>query len=469
MFEPYTLTTMLLGGGLVASSGALIAQAGGKRRAVRAAAERVAQTEQKAAGVQSAHGHELAKAQATYERELKTVREQAATNWDWCQAVVAEARHLAERRLPALVDTVVRGYEGVAAPGLLHQGFAGTAVEEAYVAAEALVREALETSKVRTGRSARAGVRGMADEAQAYLTRLQMKIDEELGRHPAAGAYHQGLTDIDHAATLALHQLQRLRVLAGSWPGLQRANATFREVIESARGRIPAYDRVRYTYLPDTGELYVEGRVAEPIIVALAELMANAAAYSSDSVEVYVQQVRVGVSIVVQDAGLGMNSSQRAAAERLLSHRAVMDVTELGDERKLGFAVVGRLSHDYAFRVDVGSPSATGGVKAVLLVPAALLGDAPAEEFLAVRSARERSWRQVEDPADVPAALSTAAGLPKRQPRAAPAARTSAPTQEALTDTTDPAELDAGFARLGEALSAGYADPTPPKDDSDDL
>jgi hypothetical protein len=186
-------------------------------------------------------------------------------------------------------------------------------------------------------------------------------------------------------------------------------------------------------------------------------------------VEVYVQRVQVGYSIVVQDAGLGMNSSQRAAAEHLMAHRAVMDVTELGDERKLGFAVIGRLAHDYAFRVDVSSPSANGGVKAVLLVPTPLLGDAPTEEFVDARPARTRAWQQSEEPMDARPKLSTVAGLPKRQPRAAPAARTAAPTQEALTDTTDPAVLGAGFARMSEALSAGYADPTTSKDNSDDL
>jgi anti-sigma regulatory factor (Ser/Thr protein kinase) len=450
VITPNLVVEVLLGGSLAVTSGALVAQTRGRRSAVRArhaAEERVAQTEQDAA-------RRLEEVEAAAAGELEALRGQVATNWRCYQDAVDEARHLVGQRLPALVDTEVRRYEGVSVPGLLHPEFKGTDVEEIHAAAEVFVREALETTRAKTGRAARAGVRGMADEAQALLTRLQIRIDEELNRHPAASVYHQSLTDIDHVCTLALHQLQRLRILAGSWPGLQRANATFREIVESARGRIGPYDRVSYTYRPDVGEVYVEGRVVEPVTVALAELMANATAYSSDKVEVYVQQVQVGYLVAVQDAGLGMNPSQRAYAERLLSHRTIMDVTELADERKLGFAVIGRLANDYNFRVDVGSPSASGGVKAVLLVPGSLLGEAPAaaEKVLEARSAHAKS----QGPAPDRPQLSTAAGLPKRQPRAA-SARPSTPTQEALTETADPKALDAGFARMREALSEGYA------------
>ncbi|MFI0219786.1 hypothetical protein [Streptomyces lydicus] len=53
---------------------------------------------------------------------------------------------------------------------------------------------------------------------------------------------------------------------------------------------------MNYTYLPDVGKKYVEGRVVEPIAVALAELMINATTYSSDEVTVYVQQVQPAIA-----------------------------------------------------------------------------------------------------------------------------------------------------------------------------
>ncbi|WP_051723426.1 ATP-binding protein [Streptomyces albus] len=458
MIESHLLPELFLGGGLAATLAALVHQTRGRQR--------------------------LKQAKAAVEEQSERARQRAELERYANRAAESEARHLVERRLPAVVDVEARGHPGVVVPGLLEPDLKGTPVDSAYSAAEDLVREAVAITRESIGRDARAGVRGIADEAQTYLVRLQMKIDEELDKYPAAGAYHQSLTDIDHFATRALHTLQRLRILAGSWPGVQRANCTFREIVESARGRIDAYDRVSFTYLPRTAELFVEGRVVEPVTVALTELLNNATSYSSDQVTVYVQEVQSGYSIVVEDTGLGMNVFQREEAERLLRQSTVMDVTNLRDERQLGFAIVGRLAGDYGFRADVGAPSAGGGVKAVILVPGALMGDAP-DDTGAVRIGPdagsagraaaavrpETPGPAAPDPVPVPSPapvdgrgtpaeppLSTESGLPKRRRRGR--TRTpEGPSQEAASDTTDPDTLAAGFDQMRRALSAGYAAP----------
>ncbi|WP_327153244.1 histidine kinase [Streptomyces tubercidicus] len=459
---PHVVAEIALGGGLTAVSGALALQTRGKRQAVR--------------GLQAAEGR-ASEAEAATEREVSEIRRQAADeqkgvqeqlvmNWQWFEASRQELRHLVEQRLPAVVDAEARRHPGIIVPGLANPVLAGTEFEKFHQAVVEMVCGAVAETREGIGRSARAGLRGTADEVQTFLTKLQMRIDEELDKHSQASTYHQSLTDIDHFATRSLHMLQRLRILAGSWPGTQRANATFREIIESARGRIGPYDRVNYTYLPDVGEKYVEGWVVEPIAVALAELMINATTYSSDEVAVYVQPVQVGYRIVVEDAGLGMNSFQIADAERLLSQKVLLDVTCLEDERKLGFAVIGRLAHDYKFRVDVGGPSASGGVKAGLLVPSALMGEppkaaepehAPAPRSAPVAAPEPEAPPQppVEAPG-VPVPLTTVSGLPKRRPRKL-MRPPQAPTQEALTDSADPEALTAGFNSLNQAFRTGYA------------
>ncbi|WP_449065253.1 hypothetical protein, partial [Planomonospora algeriensis] len=61
--------------------------------------------------------------------------------------------------------------------------------------------------------------------------------------------------------------------------------------------------------------------------------------------------------------------------------------------------------------------------------------------------------------AEAAAPLTTTLGLPKRQPkdpRATP--RLSPPSQEALTDSGDPAALAEGFEQMRRALSEGYGD-----------
>ncbi|MBG0817563.1 ATP-binding protein [Planomonospora sp. ID82291] len=502
----HVVAEVLLSSGLAAACGALVVRTRGRNAAVRA--RRTAEDEVVKARIEAAR--DLEKAQLRFAQDTEELRRQITVNAEWYQTALEETRHLVGQRLPAALDAEARSGSDAVVPGLLHPLLKGTPFEELHQAAEDLLREALQSTRAGVGRAARAGVRGMADEAQAFLTRLQIKIDEELDRHPAASAYHQSLIDIDHVATRSLHAVQRLRILTGSWPGTQRADCTFREIVESARGRIGPYDRVEHTYLPEVGELFVEGRVVEPIVVALTELLANATDYSSDPVGVYVQRVQAGYRIVVEDTGLGMNHFQRTAAERMLAHRAVFDVTTLEDERRLGFAVIGRLTHDYGFRVDVSAPSAGGGVKAVLVVPddlmsrsaaeapsppaareapsappagplgvpgvpgvpglpdtaglpdtvglpGALAGSAAGAAPTAGSASAEHTGHPGPAEADLP--LTTVLGLPKRQPkdpRAAP--RPSSPSQEALTDSGDPAALAEGFEQMRRALSAGYGD-----------
>ncbi|MFD3422425.1 histidine kinase [Streptomyces decoyicus] len=463
---PHVVAEIALSGGLGAVSGALVLQTRGKRQAIRG---RLA-AEEHAAQAEEATGRKMVEIRQQAATEQEELQKQLATIWQWYQAARKEFHHLVEQRLPAVVDTEARQHPGIIVPGLASPVLSGTEFDKLHQAVVEMVCKAVALTREGIGRSARAGVRGTADEVQTFLTKLQMKIDDELGKYSQASDYHQSLIEIDHFATRALHTVQRLRILAGSWPGTQRANATFREIIESARGRIGPYDRVNYTYLPDVGEQYVEGRVVEPIAVALAELMINATTYSSDEVTVYAQRVQAGYRIVVEDTGLGMNPYQLADAERLLSHKVLLDAVSLEDERKLGFAVIGRLTHDYKFRVDVGGPSASGGVRAVLLVPSALMGEPPntAEPehapvapsapvaALAAPATEPPAYPPVEVTAP-PAPRTTASGLPKRTPRnlAPPPQR---PTQEALTDSADPDALTAGFDSLNQAFRTGYED-----------
>ncbi|WP_051842879.1 MULTISPECIES: sensor histidine kinase [Streptomyces] len=461
---PHVVAEIALGGGLTAVSGALVLQTRGKRQAIRG---RLA-AEERAAKAEAATDQRVGEVRRQAAAKQEALQEQLTTNWHWYEAVREEFHHLVEQRLPAVLDVEARRHPGVLVPGLASEMLSGTEFDKFHQAVVEMVRETVTVTREGIGRSARAGVRGTADEVQTFLTKLQMKIDEELGKHSQASAYHQSLIEIDHFATRALHMVQRLRILAGSWPGTQRANATFREIIESARGRIGPYDRVNYTYLPDVGEQYVEGRVVEPIAVALAELMINATTYSSDEVTVYVQRVQAGYRIVVEDTGLGMNPYQLADAERLLSHKVLLDAAGLEDERKLGFAVIGRLSYDYKFRVDVGAPSASGGVKAVLLVPSALMGEPPKTvepehapvapsapvAALAAPAPEPPAHPPVEATAR-PAPRTTVSGLPKRTPRNL-MPPPQGPTQEALTDSADPDALTAGFDSLNQAFRTGY-------------
>ncbi|MEU4077604.1 ATP-binding protein [Streptomyces venezuelae] len=376
-------------------------------------------------------------------------------------ALEAEVRHFAEKTMPAMVDVLARGHRGVPVPGLSQEHLAGTVIDQAHQAVIRLLREAVAVTRDQIGRTARSSVRDMIDEAQTGLQRCQMRVMEEMERHPDGTAYHQSLMNVDHLVTQSLHTLQRMRILTGSWPGLQRADCTVHEIVESARGRISDYLRVNYTYEQRTGETYLEGRVVEPVTVALTELLSNATAFSDGKVFVEVQAFQTAYCIVVDDGGLNMNPFQRESAARQLGQREVLDVTTVQDTSQLGFAVIGRLAGEYGFSADVTSTSPYGGVRAVLRIPLDLFGRGPShEEIEADRQAATARVGHMPLPAEAAAAAGAAdatpaqptasGGLPQRRRRSPTAPAPAPSSQPAPAD--DPDVFSAGFAQLGRTI-----------------
>ncbi|WP_188196662.1 ATP-binding protein [Nonomuraea sp. SYSU D8015] len=396
------------------------------------------------------------------EQEAQTAKAQAATGWQWYHAAVAEVEQLCDR-LSAITDIEAREYADVTVPGLRHPGFAGQPLHKHLHTTEELLREAVQITRTRIAASARAGVRSTADEVQMFLTRLQIKIDEALNQFSPDSPYTQSLIGIDHEATLARHSVQRLRILAGSWPGAQWGDLTFREIVEGARGRIGPHDRVTYLYRRQEGEALVEGRIAEPITVVLAELLANATSYSSGPVEVRINEMSTGYRIEVEDNGLGMNAFQLEAAERLLSQRTILDVASLKDESKLGFAIIGRLASEFGISVSVSHRSTYGGVKATCLIPRAFITPAPPAQEPAEPAVAPHPAQPAQDqplaavsPSTANGNATTPLGLPRRRRRtdAVPSSPGLLP-QEAITDTLTPEDASDGFARLQNALRQG--------------
>jgi signal transduction histidine kinase len=428
MLDPQVTTAVILGAGFAVTSAGLLAQTRAKR------------------------------ALAAHCTRLEKQRETDSTH---LAALETEVRHFAEVTMPAMVDVLARGHRGVPVPGLSQEPLAGTVVDHAHQAVRRLLHEAVAVTREQIGRTARASVRDMIDEAQTGLQRCQMRVIEEMERHPDGTAYHQSLMSFDHLVTQSLHTLQRMRILTGSWPGLQRADCTVREIVESARGRISNYQRITYTYEPRTGETWLEGRVVEPVTVALTELLSNATAFSDGKVFVEVQAFQTGYCIVVNDGGLNMNPFQREEAARQLGQREVLDVTTVQDTGQLGFAVIGRLAGEYGFSADVTSTSPYGGVRAVLRIPLELFGSGPtAEEIEADRQAATARAGQhmplhvgaaVAGAADATPAHATASGgLPRRRRRSPAAAAPARDSEPAPAD--DPDAFSAGLAQLGRTI-----------------
>ncbi|MGW5445302.1 ATP-binding protein [Streptomyces asiaticus] len=284
-----------------------------------------------------------------------------------------EAQHLVEHRLPAVVAHLWRGQEATV-PGLLHAGLAGTRFADAQDAVVRLVADAGNVAGQWAEKTAQAAAKEVSRSVQALVNEQQRAVSNLLERHDNPLVLADAMA-IDHASGQLGRRAQVLGMLTGSWPGRQRVAAPVLDVVRAGAGRIRDYGRVEVI-----GELplSVVSRAVEPVALAVAELLDNAARHSEPSSKVLVGFVKgSGVSIVIDDAGVGLKPEDRAWAARFLPGQEPVLLTQLRHPFRLGFAAVGMLAARYGFRASVDSTSPFGGTRAVIHLPEALLTAPP--------------------------------------------------------------------------------------------
>ncbi|MGP4003168.1 ATP-binding protein [Streptomyces sp. 8N706] len=310
-----------------------------------------------------------------------------------------EARHLVEVRLPAVADAQ---HDLAIVPGLLDQRLAGTAYAHSLERVVHLFSGAADQARTRADHSAKAALKSAMRALQGLANEQQLSISDMQDRHDNPHVL-QDLLEIDHANSQFGRRAQAIAVLCGSWPGRQRAASSLVDVVRGATSRIRDYRRVEVHSRVEVG---VVSRAVEPVVLAVAELLDNAARHSQPNtmVEVGIQPAHNGTSVVIDDAGVGMDVREVQEADKKLSGRQDIDINRLGDPPQFGFAVIGVLAARYGFSVSVDTRSPYGGVRAVLFLPNALLTSVSSDEPAAAPAV------QVEE--------SLASGLPQRKPRA---------------------------------------------------
>lgn len=375
----------------------------------------------------------------------RRLRKQLAVAEDRLRARDAEVQHLADVRLPVLQEADHFG--PAPAPGLLDPRMAGTDFALSLQRVVNRFGEAVRTAQARADTSAKATLKAAMRALQALANEQQLSITDMQERHHSP-AILQDLLEIDHANSQFGRRAQAIAVLCGSWPGRQRAASPLVDVVRGAKSRVRDYRRIEIHTRVD---IDVVSRAVEPVVLAVAELLDNAARHSqpNTSVEVNIRPAHNGTCIVIDDAGVGMDAREVEEAARRLSGREDIDINRLGDPPQFGFAVVGVLAARYGFSVSVDSQSPYGGVRAVVLLPSNLLTRAkPAEAAPAKREVRPApaapapsapqapvETRREPAPAARPsqpapsavAPESTAGGLPKRRRRTASEGTTPAP------------------------------------------
>ncbi|MEU5425286.1 ATP-binding protein [Streptomyces olivoreticuli] len=420
------------------------------------------------------------------------VRRRVAALEDGLQTRDTEVRHLVTVRLPAVTASM---HQPVPLPGLLDERLGGTVFAQGLQSVMDLFTQAVDKAQARADQSAKAALKASMRALQGLAHEQQLAISDMQERHDNPDVLRD-LLQIDHANSQFGRRAQAIAVLCGSWPGRQSAASPLTDVVRGATSRIRDYRRVK---VHNHADLAVVSRAVEPVVLAVAELLDNAARHSqpNTSVEVGLQPVHNGACVVIDDAGVGMNAQEVQRAAALLSGQRTVDVSRLGDPPQFGFPVIGVLATRYGFSVSVDTRSPYGGVRAVLFLPSALLSqidlDGPDTTPLApparpgapartptgaVRPPQHRApAREHPEPApDVfppPAAPpadagavtgSTAGGLPKRrrrQPAAAPPERTAEETARRMG-------AFARGTRSGRAAGtgpAGHPDPAPVDDE----
>ncbi|WP_225835730.1 ATP-binding protein [Streptomyces sp. NK08204] len=290
--------------------------------------------------------------------------------------------------------------------------------------------------------STKAVLKGSARFLQS-LAAEQLALLEEIQRKYGGHSVLGDLLEVGHANAQMARKAQGIAVMCGAPLGRRNRPASVYDVVRSAQGQIRNFRRVEI--MQQTG-FALKASAVSPVALAVAELLDNAASFSQQGspIEVTFQRVQKNLCIIIDDAGVGMNDEERQRASELLSGEYRPRLSQLGNQPKFGFPVIGLLAQQAGFRVDVTGISRYGGVRAVVLLPEELWTE---EETTLVDDDRTGDAREAfARPEPV---ARTAHGLPRRGARQVPIA--------SVPDATDPpaaaATEEAGRA-AGRSLGA---------------
>ncbi|GAB2525657.1 sensor histidine kinase [Nocardiopsis aegyptia] len=244
-------------------------------------------------------------------------------------------------------------------------------------AVEAAVRQA----EIRRG--ANRAYLGIAFRNQNLVQR-QLRLLDEIEYNEQDPEALRRLFRLDHLATRARRYADNLIILGGGQSVRRwRQPRPLVDVLRAAIAETEDFDRVRLTSAP---RVLMHGQAVADVVHLLAELVENATQFSPAGAPVDVSCAPVvgGLTVEVEDRGLGMSEHGYAAAERTLTQPPEFDVMELPEDPRLGLFVVARLAERHGIRVWL-RPSSYGGTRATALLPESLLE--PVESPVAVPAA----------------------------------------------------------------------------------
>lgn len=201
------------------------------------------------------------------------------------------------------------------------------------------------------------------------LVRRQLALIDELEAGEADADRLERLFRLDHAASRLRRSAHSLIVLSGTpyEDGAPGEPLSLYDAVRAAQSDIDDYRRV---VLTSAVEDLLRPRTAGDVVLVLAELLANAVAFSPPDSRVEVAAYRAGGERCVRivDHGVGMPAERIERENTRLVSRERLD---LAPTDLLGLFVVGRLARRHGLSVRL-SDTPGGGVTALVVIPGRL-------------------------------------------------------------------------------------------------
>ncbi|MEH0546103.1 ATP-binding protein [Streptomyces sp. B21-105] len=213
--------------------------------------------------------------------------------------------------------------------------------------------------------SLRAVFGGMARRQKAFIE-AQLDLVFRLRRPDSDAGQLEGLFRLNHLAARLGRISETLQLLAGGVPDRYGDRGVrLADVFRAASFEVEQYERFDLSGLP---EVEIRGVAASGLVHLLAELLENAATFSSPKTEVRVTGYLLPdgrVLLEIHDQGCGLTLEDFGDVNaRLADLRAAPDA---GTSERMGLFVVRRICELYGFRVQL-RPSDRGGVTALIML-----------------------------------------------------------------------------------------------------
>ncbi|MEU4966020.1 nitrate- and nitrite sensing domain-containing protein [Streptomyces smyrnaeus] len=225
------------------------------------------------------------------------------------------------------------------------------------------------------------------------LIERQLELVTEMENSEADPDQLEKLFRMDHLSTRMRRNGENLLVLAGEEPGRRWTEPVpLVDILRAASSEVEHYERIEISGIPETE---IHGQVVNDLVHLLAELLENAASFSSPQSKVRVTATRLPdgrMMIEIHDKGIGLTAEDFADINHKLANPPTVDAAV---SQRMGLFVVGRLADRHGIRVQLRPSGEQAGTTSLVMLPDAITHggggeESPEEDFTVSRIVPEQ-------------------------------------------------------------------------------